>query len=138
MKLLLDANVLLDTALRRQPFAVDSDRVVIWCQENPHSALIAWHSVANLYYFLRAAWTDAKARGFIDDLLLFAIVPESGSMAVRQALTLPMSDFEDALQVAVGLTGGADYIITRDIRDFRRSPLQAMTPAQFLREISIA
>ncbi len=138
MKLLLDANVLLDTALRRAPFAADSDRVIQWCQEHPHAGLVAWHSVANIYYFLRVAWTNAKAREFIADLLRFAIVAETGSAAVRQALSLPMSDFEDALQVAAALAGEADFIVTRDTRDFRQSPLRVMTPPQFLREMEIA
>ena len=138
MKLLLDANVLLDTALRRVPFAADSDRAIQWCQEHPRAALIAWHSVANIYYFLRISWTNAKARDFIADLLRFAIVTEAGNAAVKHALNLPMNDFEDALQVAAALAGGADFIVTRDTRDYRRSPLVAITPAQFLRKMEIS
>jgi predicted nucleic acid-binding protein len=54
---------------------------------------------------------------------------------VKQALTLPLRDFEDALQVAAALSGGADFIITRNIRDFGRSPLPVVTPSHFLRKI---
>ena len=135
MKLLLDADVLLDTALRREPFASDSDRLIQWCQETPQTALVAWHSVSNLYYLLRAGRTDARAREFITDLMRFVVVTSGGTEAVRQALMLPLRDFEDALQVAAALSGGADFIITRNIRDFGRSPLPAVTPSHFLRKI---
>lgn len=133
MKLLLDADVLLDTALRRLPFSADSDQVVQWCQETPHSALVAWHSISNLYYLLRPDVGDARTRGFISDLMQFVSVASGGRDAVRQALLIPMRDFEDALQVAAALSGGAELIVTRNIRDFTRSPLKAVTPSQFLR-----
>ncbi len=133
--MLLDADVLLDTALRRQPFAAESDRLIQWCQETPQSAMVAWHSISNLYYLLRIAVADAKAREFISDLMRFTAVASGGTDAVRQALLIPMRDFEDALQVAAALAGGAEMIVTRNIRDFVRSPLPAVTPAHFLRKI---
>lgn len=135
MKLLLDADVLLDTALRRQPFAADSDRVIHWCQETPHSALVAWHSISNLYYLFCLAQPDARARAFIGDLLQFTSVANGGTDEVRQALGLPMRDFEDALQISAALSCGAEMIVTRNVRDFARAPLPAFTPAQFLRQV---
>lgn len=39
-----------------------------------------------------------------------------------QALKLPMEDFEDALQAAAAQACGADYIITRNGRDFTKAP----------------
>jgi hypothetical protein len=43
-----------------------------------------------------------------------------------------MSDFEDALQVSAAQACGADYIITRNGRDFVQSPLPALSPDDFL------
>ena len=97
--------------------------------------MVAWHSISNLYYLLRSALADAKAREFISDLLRFAAVASGGTDAVRQALLIPMRDFEDALQVSAALSGGAELIVTRNIRDFVRSPLPAVTPSHFLQKI---
>ena len=44
------------------------------------------------------------------------------------------SDFEDAVIAATALREGASYIITRNTIDFVKSPVPAMTPADFLRE----
>jgi hypothetical protein len=132
VKVLLDADVLLDTAIHREPFASDSDRVLRWCQQTPHSAIVAWHSLSNLYYLLRRAQDDGRARGFIADLIRFAAVASGGTQAVRHALSLPVSDFEDALQVVAAIAADVDFIVTRNTRDFARSPLRAITPAKLL------
>lgn len=42
------------------------------------------------------------------------------------------SDFEDCLQDECAKEVSADYIITRNINDFRNSKVKAITPRQFL------
>ena len=44
-----------------------------------------------------------------------------------------MSDFEDALQVAAAVASGADFIVTRNIRDFRDHRCQRSRPTHFMR-----
>ena len=68
------------------------------------------------------------ARQFIADLLEFVEVVRTGTADVRYALDLPMSDFEDALQAAAARACGARAIVTRNVRDFARSPIPAITP----------
>ena len=43
-----------------------------------------------------------------------------------------VSDFEDALQVASAVAGGAEVIVTRNVSGFRNCPLPVMTPEEFL------
>lgn len=124
--------MLLDIALDRAPFYEESRAVTDWCQSRPASALVAWHTVSNLYYLLRGARSDVNARNFLVEILHFAIVLSGGTAEVRRALSLPMSDFEDALQVAAGLAGDAEYIVTRNLAHYRSSPLPALTPGAFL------
>jgi len=51
---------------------------------------------------------------------------------IRQALTSPMKDFEDAVTSAVAQSEGLEIIITQNLRDFAVSPVPAMLPADFL------
>jgi hypothetical protein len=57
-----------------------------------------------------------------------------GKNETRRALDLPMTDLEDALQVAAAESWGADLIITRNLRDYRRSPIKAISPDDFLKK----
>ncbi len=93
---------------------------------------VAWHTVSNVYYVLRAARGDAKTRAFISDMLRFSAVASGGTEAVNHALSFSMDDFEDALQGAAAIASDAQFIITRNVCDYRRSPLPAMTPHNFL------
>ncbi|HEX3619169.1 MAG TPA: PIN domain-containing protein [Candidatus Udaeobacter sp.] len=133
MKILLDTDVLMDVALGRPDFGPDSRAVLDWCQQTPGTAVVAWHTVSNLFYLIHAARSDSFARSFLSDLLKFASVATSGTEAVRNALTMRMSDFEDALQAAAAISGNAEYIVTRNTADYRHSPIPAITPRDFLR-----
>ncbi len=48
-----------------------------------------------------------------------------------------MSDFEDALQVAVALAGGASVIVSENIEDYRAAPIRVVTPQQILAELGL-
>jgi predicted nucleic acid-binding protein len=51
---------------------------------------------------------------------------------IQHALSSNYQDFEDAVQVFTALNGKIDYIITRNIKDFKLSPIPALTADQFL------
>ena len=46
-------------------------------------------------------------------------------------LELPLIGIEDALQVAAAMACGAQFIVTRNERDFRKSPVPTLSPWRF-------
>jgi predicted nucleic acid-binding protein len=130
---LLDTDVLLDVATAREPFGPESKALLEWCYSSPRAGILAWHTIANLYYLLRAATNDRDARSFISGLLHFTEIASTAKDSVRRALSLNMSDFEDALQVSAGIAADVQFIVTRNTADYRGSPLPAITPHEFLR-----
>ena len=131
MKVLLDTDILLDVALRREEFFADSAAILAWAEGEPGQSGIAWHSLSNIAYLLRP-----DARPFIKELLGFTEIPATGTNAAKQATGFPMKDLEDSLQAAAALHFGAAYIITRNGTHFRNSPVPAITPKEFLRTMS--
>lgn len=59
-------------------------------------------------------------------------VADCGTVAIAYAAQLGMADFEDAMQVAAARASGARFVGTRNARDFKRSPIPAITPAEAL------
>jgi putative N-acetylmannosamine-6-phosphate epimerase len=49
------------------------------------------------------------------------------------ALDLGFADLEDAMQTAAAMLFGAQAIVTRNIRDYRHSPIKADTPESVLK-----
>lgn len=133
MRPLLDTNVLVDVALVRPGLHEASGAVVAWCLNNPGSGLLAVHSLATLSYLASRAAGPAKAREFIADLTDGMDMARLDNAEVKRALGLPMADFEDALVAAAAESAGATHIVTRNTADFRRSPVKAVTPEDFVR-----
>lgn len=127
MRILIDTNVLLDVALNRAQFVADSAKVLDWAEMHPKQAAIAWHSVANVAYLVRQ-----DARAFLAELLAFIEVAAGDTATVRQALAMPTNDFEDALQASAAIEFGADIIVTRNVSDYKKLPITAMTPTRFV------
>lgn len=131
MKILVDTNILLDVLLEREGLVDESQAVLDWCEKHPGDSWIAWHTLANLYYIGLKTAGRKEAERFVDDVLdVFEVCP-ADSLAARIARSLPISDFEDALQVAAGQKARVERIVTRNKKDFRRSPIPAVTPKEF-------
>jgi len=126
MKVLIDTDVLLDVALNRKPFVDSSAAVLRWAEAGGQAA-IAWHSISNCAYLL-----ENDGRDFLKNLLSIVSVTETGKKDAVRAIELPMHDLEDAMQVVSARSWGAELIITRNGEDFKRSPVKAMNPFEFL------
>ena len=132
MRLLIDINVLLDVALQR-PGASASARLLTLCGRQ-HEGWLAWHSIATLACLIERQQSAISGRDFIRGLLVWADVAKTGRSDAQAALELPMRDFDDALQAAAAMACGAQFIITRNERDFKTSPVPALNPDAFLRQ----
>ena len=130
--MLLDTDVLIDLALDRRPHADAAAEVLDRLQRGPKRAFVAWHTLSNFYYLVAPRRSGVGARDFIEQLTRFVAVTTTDTDAIRYAADLPMADFEDAMQVAAARACGATHIITRNVSDFARSPIPALTPRDAL------
>ena len=133
--MLIDTNVLLDVALRRQPYYALASALLGHLAQSPAGAFIAWHTVSNFYYIARPHLGDEETRRTIEELTDFLNIVPTGNESLAYALSLPIADFEDAMQVAAAHAANAQHIVTRDEHDFTNSPIPAITPEQALREL---
>ena len=133
--MLLDTDVLVDVALDRVPHSGPSSELLDRIERGPESVCIAWHSVSNFYYLVSPSRGGESTRDFIVELTRFVEVAATDTEGVRYAAELPMADFEDAMQVAAARACGARLIVTRNLRDYHRSPIPAVTPSEALEEL---
>ena len=130
--ILLDTDVLIDIALDRRPHSGPAADLLDRIEHGAEGAYIAWHSVSNLYYIVSPARGSVSTRDFIVELTRFVAVASTDAEAIRYAAELPMSDFEDAMQVAAARACGARHIVTRNVKDYERSPISAISPQDAL------
>lgn len=134
--ILLDTDVLVDVALDRGVHADSAAQLLDAVENGEARACVAWHSMSNLYYLVAPARGGVRTRDFIMQLVSFVDVAKTDTDAMRYAAELPLPDFEDAMQVAAARAWGARWIVTRNLRDYTRSPIPAISPPQALTELA--
>lgn len=135
MKTLVDTNIFLDVLLDREDLADGSQAVLNFMEAHAGEGWIAWHTLANLYYIGAKLAGRRRTLQEIDAILdVFAVCPVGTSQA-KAARLLQVSDFEDALQIAAAQSAGTERIITRNTRDFPNSPVPAISPETFLKQV---
>ena len=133
--ILLDTDVLIDVALDRRPHADPAAELLDRIEHGAEAASVAWHSLSNLYYLVTPALGDVSTRDFIVELTRFVAVAATDTDSIRYAAELPMADFEDAMQVAAARACGARHIVTRNVKDYARSPIRPIAPQDAVREL---
>jgi len=123
MRLFIDTDVLLDVFLQRKEHFEASARVLDWAEAHPGKCAVSWHGLANIHYL-----TKDGARSFIAELTDFCVVPGTDTADMKRALASGFADLEDAMQVSAALRFGAQIIVTRNLKDFRKSPIKILSP----------
>lgn len=135
MKLFLDANVVLDLILKRQPFFDNIAEIVTIAGNKKFTLCLSSVTIVNVNY-IACKFTDKK--NVLESLkklrILFDVLPVSEA-EIDKALFSNFNDFEDAVQHYCALKNNCDYIITRDLKDFKNSEIQVMSPTEFLSSI---
>ena len=133
MRILIDTNIILDILQRREPFFADSYRALRKAIENDVECLISASAATDIFYMLRKSLGSAKqAKEQIEQLARLVSFADVQGMDIHTALMRAMPDFEDAVADAVAERNGASYILTRNIKDFAGSAVEAILPADFL------
>jgi predicted nucleic acid-binding protein len=131
-RLLVDTNVALDVLLDRQPHAEAS--VAIWAsiETGRCEGFLAAHAVTTIHYLVQRELGAVRAKQLVVRILrVFRVATVDGTV-IEQALRLPIADFEDAVTVAAALASECEYVVTRDVRGFRGSPVRVLAPEAVL------
>ena len=132
MIILIDTDILIDVALDREPYSRNASEVINSIQDGRIKGFVAWHSLSNFYYSTSPVMNNMGCREFIRDLCQFVDIVPTDTKDMLYAVGLNMKDFEDAIQSAAAVACGADFIVTRNAKDYRNSPVPAVSPQKFL------
>lgn len=132
LQVLIDLNIILDVLQVRKTHYAYSAQVLAHAETGKIQGWLAGHSVTTLFYLIAKDRSPGDARVAITSLLQFLRIAPVDQNTIERALNLPYKDFEDAVQVISALQIQADYLVTRNPRDFQPSPIRVIQPAEFL------
>ena len=136
MRFLVDANILLDVLMNRQPHVTDSASIWKLCETGQAEGYISSLTFANLIYIMRKEINPKGIEIILDKLSLIFHFADLTSSDLISAAKLQWNDFEDAVQCVTAKRLNADYIITRNVKDFKESDIIAITPTNMLKLIN--
>ena len=135
MKILVDTNVILDVLCNRTEFVEASSKVWKYCEVDKIEGYISALSVPNIVYILRKELTPQKTEQLIQQIMMIFKVVDLKASDLSSAAEMFSSDYEDALQMCQAKRMGADYIVTRNIRDCQDRKVPALKPSELLERI---
>lgn len=132
MKILFDTNIILDVLLDRKPFSEHASFLMSKVERSEVTGFLCSTTITTIHYLLSKNLDKDKAITSIKNLMsLFEIAPVN-RVVLENALDSKFTDFEDSVLHESARHAGADYIITRNIKDFTPSQLSTYTPTEFL------
>lgn len=135
MKALIDGNVILDVLQNREPYVGPSAKVWKLCEAGLVEGWVSALTFADLVYVMRKELTPGKTGEVLKKLTLIFHFTGLCVPDMISAADMLWDDYEDAVQAVTAARVQAEAIITRNIRDYRRSAIPAYTPAEFLERL---
>lgn len=131
---LIDTDVIMDFFFGREPFAEFATEILNCCEEKKLNGFTTPVIICNVYYLLRKTAKHQLVTEKIKQLLNIIQIIKMDKDVVLGALNSEFKDFEDALQNFSAVQNGKiNVILTRNIKDFKKSDLAILTPETYLK-----
>ena len=135
-KLFIDTNIIIDLLAKREPFYNEAAMLFTLADKQKVRLSVSALTFANTNYILLQSKKPEEAKLILRKLKLIVQVLSLDEKIVGLSLNdNDFKDYENALQYFTALDNDVDVIITRNLKDFRKSKVPVMTAAQFLKTI---
>lgn len=134
---LFDTDVVLDLFLDRKPFAEAAALLFTKTEEGEIQGYVSATTVTTIYYLASKTIGVRKAKWATRKLLTFLEVASVDRAVIERALEGKYKDFEDGVIAEAARQIHANAIITRNVRDYKASPVSAQSPDEMLKILKV-
>jgi predicted nucleic acid-binding protein len=130
----VDTNIIIDLLAKREPFYKDAQDLFTLSYRKEIQLCISSLSFANTYYSIVKHHKDVNAKRYLTKFKVPVKVFPLEDKAIDLALASDFNDFEDGLQYFIAMDNEADFIITRNKKDFKNSKIPLMTAGEYMKK----
>ncbi|MDR0308569.1 MAG: PIN domain-containing protein [Coriobacteriales bacterium] len=135
MDLVLDTNIILDYLDRREGHFKLARKICLLGITKEANTYLTVNSLTDIHYLLQKGYGSQVAQEMMEAnlgyLQLIGITPENAAAALAKR----WGDYEDCLLAECASKIKADYIITRNVKDFELSEVPAITPTELFAKL---
>ena len=135
MRVLIDTNIILDVLYGREPFADDAAKVFKCCELKQIDGFVSALSIPNIVYVMRKEMDRERIKQTLEIIKGIFSIAELRKSDLMRASEADMDDYEDAIQCVCASRIKADFIVTRNLKDFRNSRVPAIKPSELLERL---
>jgi predicted nucleic acid-binding protein len=133
VKILLDTNVILDILLDREPFSNEASFLLSKVEQSEIIGFLCATTITTIHYLAAKSLGAQTACKHIRALLSLFMIAPVNHIVLENAIASGFNDFEDSVLHEAACQTGAQYIITRNPLDFKKSKLPVFEPREFIR-----
>jgi len=136
-KVFVDTNILIDLVLRRDPFYEEAAILFSMADLKLITLSVSSLTIANAGYILLKQLGPSKSKALLRKIrLIVEILPLNDKIIDLALNDDSFSDLEDGFQYFTAVENRQDYILTRNLQDFKNSKLPTMTAKQFTKSFN--
>jgi predicted nucleic acid-binding protein len=136
-KLFFDNDIILDVSIQRDELlkndVSDAIKLINLVEADEYRGYTSTVIFTNTYYIQKKLKDHNTSIKFLKKLRLILTVLNVDDKIIQKALESGFNDFEDAVQYFTAVENKMDYIITRNIEDYKKSIIKVYTPSQYLK-----
>lgn len=135
-KLFVDTNIVIDLLSHRETFYEEAANLFSLADRNQLQLAVSSLTIVHIGYVLLGQLNSNNVKSILRNLRLIVKVLHVDDKIIGLALNDEnFLDFEDGLQYFTAIEHGQQGIITRNLKDFKKSKLPTMTAKQLLARI---
>jgi predicted nucleic acid-binding protein len=132
-QIFVDTNILIDLLADRPPFSKFATQLFDLAEKKKVRLFTSSHAFATTHYLLKKHVGEKELRGLLYSLLDYIELIAIDSAVIKKSLLSNHKNFEDAIQIiAAGSVVSLDFIVSRNLKDFKDAGITVMPPDQVL------
>lgn len=132
-KVFVDTNVAIDLLAERIPYYEISLKLFSYAESGIVNISFSSLGFATIDYLLSKQIGRIKSKIVLKKFKRIVKILSVDERIIANALDSDFTDFEDAIQYEVAKENQQEIIISRNIRDFRKSNIPVLTPEDYLK-----
>ncbi|HMA99870.1 MAG TPA: PIN domain-containing protein [Spirochaetota bacterium] len=131
-KIFIDSDVILDVILERQPHFENSQRILAYIENNIFNGYTSSLILSNCFYIINNKKNKDAALKAIRKLRSILTILSFTDKEIGESINSSFTDFEDGIQYFICINNDLPTLITRNIKDFKKSNINIFTPKEYL------
>lgn len=137
-RVFVDTNVLIDLLSRRHPHYESAAQLFSLADKKQIELAVSALTIANASYILQKQLGTNETKKILRTLqLIINILPLTDKIIALASNDDKFIDFEDGLQFFTAVEYKQDVIVTRNLKDFKKSTIPVLSAEQFLQTLNL-